>query len=250
MATIPTTVSIPTGDFVTSSLVGSITSSSTSFTIGGGLNLAPANGILELDYDSLISLGSDGGPETILYAGYNSATGAVNGVTRAINNTIAVAHSNSATVQAGMSIAYLNNISDIAANSPWTTYTPVWTASVNPVLGNGTLVGKYFQIGKLVWFRIRLVSGSTTTYGTSDYRFSLQVTANAGYLGQDIVGSAHFADTGTNLYDGNAYWVTSNTIEGRVFTSGAGYSKQVSSTHPIAGASGQTIMLVGCYEAA
>lgn len=55
--------------------------------------------------------------------------------------------------------------SNVAA---WTTYVPTWTASAGtPVKNNGTLTGRYRQIGKTVDFVVYLLAGSTTTYGTS-----------------------------------------------------------------------------------
>lgn len=54
-------------------------------------------------------------------------------------------------------------------------YTPVWSAGsgTQPVLGNGELVGKYTLNGKLCHTTIRFRAGTTTTYGTEDWRFSL-----------------------------------------------------------------------------
>ncbi len=53
-------------------------------------------------------------------------------------------------------------------------YTPTWTAqSANPSLGNGTLVGSYFQKGLLVDVFLNLTIGSTTTLGTGLWLFSL-----------------------------------------------------------------------------
>lgn len=48
----------------------------------------------------------------------------------------------------------------------WSDYTPPWTGTTNPAIGNGTIVGRYIQSGKIVrgWFKITM--GSTTTYGT------------------------------------------------------------------------------------
>lgn len=61
-----------------------------------------------------------------------------------------------------------------AISDPWTAYTPTWTASsVNPTLGNGTLVGSYVKAGRLVIGDIRLTIGSTTTVGTGSYSFGL-----------------------------------------------------------------------------
>jgi len=65
-----------------------------------------------------------------------------------------------------------------AIGNAWTTYTPAWTASTtNPVINNGTLTGSYMQAGKYVTFRIRVVMGSTTTYGSGTYFFSYPFTA-------------------------------------------------------------------------
>ena len=37
----------------------------------------------------------------------------------------------------------------LGSQIPWTSYVPVWTASVtNPVIGNGTITGSYTVIGK------------------------------------------------------------------------------------------------------
>jgi hypothetical protein len=75
----------------------------------------------------------------------------------------------------------------------WTPYTPVWTASTNPVLGNGTIIGRYMKFGRTVVCHINLVMGSTTTYGSGSYNFSLPFTsANAG---ASLVGTAMLLGT-------------------------------------------------------
>lgn len=102
--------------------------------------------------------------------------------------------------------------------SAWASYTPVWTASsVNPAIGNGTISGLYKQIGKLVHVEIGLLAGSTTTYGTGQWQFSLPQTAdypggafaenrdNGGYQAFDssaalrYVGHNVLASSGSNL---------------------------------------------------
>lgn len=65
----------------------------------------------------------------------------------------------------------------------WTAYTPVWSSTgTAPVLGNGTLSGAYQQVGKKVDFVTRLTAGTTTTFGTLQYRFTLPVAAHANFL--------------------------------------------------------------------
>jgi hypothetical protein len=58
----------------------------------------------------------------------------------------------------------------------WTTFTPTWTAATsNPVLGNGSLTGKYRRSANsdIVHFWIKLLIGSTTTFGSGVYRFGI-----------------------------------------------------------------------------
>lgn len=60
-------------------------------------------------------------------------------------------------------------------------YTPVWTSDgVQPVLGNGTLTGSYSKVGQLVVAQFELVVGSTTTFGSGNYTFSVPVAALSG----------------------------------------------------------------------
>ena len=90
----------------------------------------------------------------------------------------------------------------------WQSYTVSWTAeSTNPAIGNGTLIGRYTQIGKTVMGSIYLICGSTTTYGSGAWSFGLPKTvANSGipYLGTfttlDI--GHHFYSGAVNIYPG------------------------------------------------
>ncbi|MFJ3878075.1 hypothetical protein ACIPW5_11505 [Streptomyces sp. NPDC090077] len=63
------------------------------------------------------------------------------------------------------------------APGDWVAYTPTWTATVNPSLGNGTIVGRYSLIGKTCHVRINMIMGSTTTYGSGEYKYLLPFTA-------------------------------------------------------------------------
>lgn len=72
------------------------------------------------------------------------------------------------------------NANFAAIGGAWTAFTPTWTgASSNPAIGNGTLTGAYNQLGKLLFCRIRLVVGSTTTFGTGEWRFTLPNSLSA-----------------------------------------------------------------------
>lgn len=77
-------------------------------------------------------------------------------------------------------------------DAAWLSYTPVWTSSgTAPALGNGTITGRYKQNGKTIDLVVKIVFGSTTTFGTGTYSFSIPVTANANV---DRTGSAYFRD--------------------------------------------------------
>jgi hypothetical protein len=63
-------------------------------------------------------------------------------------------------------------------STAWTAYTPTITADGGGfALNNGTLTGRYKQVGKTVFFKLKFVFGSTTNAGTGHWNFSLPVTA-------------------------------------------------------------------------
>jgi hypothetical protein len=56
----------------------------------------------------------------------------------------------------------------------WTAYTPDWTSSgTAPAIGNGSSTGRFLIDGTICYFVMNLVFGSTTTFGTGTYSFSL-----------------------------------------------------------------------------
>lgn len=61
----------------------------------------------------------------------------------------------------------------------WTAYTPTLSSSgtTQPVLGDGTLTGRFKQIGKTVHFSLRFLAGSTTTFGDGNTLYGLPVAA-------------------------------------------------------------------------
>jgi hypothetical protein len=92
-------------------------------------------------------------------------------------------------------------------SADWTSYTPSWIASgTAPSLGNGTLQGTYLQVGKIVYVIISFKAGSTTTFGTGVWSFSLPFfmkTLGAGAMGFPAGGYAEdFAVAGYSLQSG------------------------------------------------
>ena len=122
-----------------------------------------------------------------------------------------------------------------------TTYTPAWTTSgTAPSLGNGSLLGRYSRTGNLVTVTIEFLAGSTTTFGTGDFRFSLPFTS-ASTIQQ--VGTARLLDSGT------AYWVGTAVVGAsasflRMFTT---TSAAVNSGGPFVWASGDNFVLSITY---
>ena len=59
----------------------------------------------------------------------------------------------------------------------WADWTPTWTAyEGTPSLGNGTIIGKYFRLGKMVIINVALNFGSTTSAaGTTTWYISLPI---------------------------------------------------------------------------
>lgn len=129
------------------------------------------------------------------------------------------------------------------------TYTPTWTSSgTQPAIGNGTLSGRYFRIQKLVLVQILFIAGSTTTYGTGTYRFSLPSGLNArtglyGFMSQGVArafdASLGTAYVGHAIFDNNATYIT-------------GYSPTTfwGATQPFTFAQSDEFQLTFWYEAA
>jgi hypothetical protein len=137
----------------------------------------------------------------------------------------------------------------------YTTYTPTWTNSsgTQPSLGNGTLNGRYKQIGKTVFVNIKLNFGSSTTAGSPDggnWTFSLPVNAIAA---EAIMLTAAFLDNGIHWYSGivtgtfsgatNSFQILCNT--GAV----GGYSSPVNFMTPFVWGNSDALIIGGSYEA-
>lgn len=135
-----------------------------------------------------------------------------------------------------------------AASEAWTTYGTgaSWTASTtNPVLNNGTWVGRYAQVNKLVDFSVRITMGSTTTFGSGFYRVALPVAVNSNF-------PTHFNCFYTDTSTGNLYVGTTSLISSTVVTlaSIAATVAAVSPTAPFTWANTDILEVWGRYEAA
>ena len=130
------------------------------------------------------------------------------------------------------------------------TFTPTWTASgTAPAIGNGTLTGRYFRIQKIVFVQMLFVAGSTTTYGTGNYSFSVPAgkkdrAALNGFMSQGI----------SRLYDassGGIYYGQASFFSGGTNTIIAYYvNNPLSATHPFTFAVNDEMYFQYQYEGA
>ncbi|MFF4536536.1 hypothetical protein [Streptomyces aureus] len=131
----------------------------------------------------------------------------------------------------------------------WTSYTPTWTGSgSNPSLGNGTLVGRYSKIGRLVTVHINLIPGSTTTYGSGNYNWVLPFAAANN--GCSYVLQAHLLGTDR--------WMGQMIISPAASTTSAFFNLSTTNsridfmtpTRPETFANGSQLRITGTYESA
>jgi hypothetical protein len=132
----------------------------------------------------------------------------------------------------------------------WISYTPTWTATTNPVIGDGTLTGAYKVIGKTCFVRGSILMGSSTTFGSGEWHIGLPFTASNADGIQLLV----------SILDAGAAWYNAQMNGGRAgFTNRAavqyvnisnGTADSVSPTTPMTWASDDRIMWNGSYEIA
>lgn len=147
-------------------------------------------------------------------------------------------NSDPANVAADMG-TFLGEIDGSLGNA-WTTYTPTWTAvTTPPVLGTGTITGRYKTFGKWGVCNGQLTMGGTTTYGTGAYRFSLPPSWTLQNTVSILVrgfGGVFDTSTGTH-YVGYLNYVSGTTIAMRTHAATA----EVGTAVPVTFASGDII---------
>lgn len=130
-----------------------------------------------------------------------------------------------------------------------TAYTPIWTASTsNPTLGNGTLQGRYIQIGKLVVVFISFVFGSTSSFGVGNHFLSLPFEAQSSGGGL-FDGFARFRDAGVANYFRIAGVATSlSSTKITLFSSLTGNDNNWTPTSPFSMEANDTLIIQLMYE--
>lgn len=151
----------------------------------------------------------------------------------------------------GRSVTENANFGAAGVGGGWTSYPVAWTAgTTNPVLNNGYLSGKYRLVGnELCMVMVRIAPGSTTTFGSGQYRISLPFTAPQGapifMKGNALIASALYEFVGwTSTLAGSATFVS-------LYVSNPTASINVSSwtnTAPATFASGHVLDMAGFYS--
>jgi len=131
-----------------------------------------------------------------------------------------------------------------AAAAAWASFTPTWTGSVtNPVIGNGTMVGAYLQVGKTVQFRLVVTMGSTTTYGSGAWGLTLPVAPNSSQAA-----AAVYVDSSASTRCSGSAWLTSGSGIFRMLPPTDAASSGISPTVPFTWATSDQIIISGTYE--
>lgn len=140
-----------------------------------------------------------------------------------------------------------NMLAILPSGTATTTYTPTW-AGGSVSIGNGTLTGKYQQIGKKVFLNIYLVGGTTTNWGgATTWTFSVPVTAASD--GVTYTGIVQTLDSGTGFHAGVCALGSGGTTL-TITPTTASSANSYQSTVPMTWATGDSIYLSLVYTAA
>ncbi len=132
----------------------------------------------------------------------------------------------------------------------WTTYTPT-LGGTGWAIGNGTASGFYCQIGKVMFIRVNIVFGNTSTFGAGGITCSLPANANGSFPAA-ASGVVRYVDSSASaIYAGHG-GIASNTFNFQYFnTNGSGQLSTVTSTSaPFTWADTDIIRLTMAYEIA
>lgn len=116
------------------------------------------------------------------------------------------------------------------------TYTPTWgiICSVGPctlpTVGNGTLTGRYLQVGRMVFLDIRFVIGSTSVMPTGTHTFTFTLPIAAVDTTSQVGGTASVLDNTTRYWHLIPTLTTTSTILLNMIDNSSG---QASSTVPM-----------------
>lgn len=88
-------------------------------------------------------------------------------------------------------------------------FSTTWAGSVtNPAIGDGTLAALYHVVDRMVHFSVSMTAGTTTTFGTGFWTFSVPIALG----GSDLPGVARAVDTGVLNYPGIVTFASATTL--------------------------------------
>jgi hypothetical protein len=228
---------------------GSITLKSNNIVIGTNITL-PANTQDSINIGAIIfATGSYFNTSSITpaYSGSQVGIGRV-GINK-VNPTYTLDVSGSGNYSNGLTVTGSVIVSGSDITTAWTSYTPAWTTDggTQPVLNNGTITGAYKQIGKTVFVRVKLNAGTTTTFGTGAFQFSLPVSASSP---DGIQFPCSMLDNGIHWYQGivNGTYTGATNKSAIIYPNTSGWSDAVTSTSPFTWGSADSLQFNGSYE--
>lgn len=132
--------------------------------------------------------------------------------------------------------------------SQWTQYVPVWSSTgAAPAIGNGSIVGRYRVMGKLLFLRIIITMGTTTTYGGIAWTISLPAGMTTHGTGNQLL-PAIYEKTGGSIYMGLASIAQASTVMIPVVQAAAGAVSFPVAATPFAWANTDALRIEGILE--
>lgn len=135
----------------------------------------------------------------------------------------------------------------------WTTYSPIWRASVtNPTLGDGSITGRYVNIGATIIGEIRIVAG-VNGFDRGEGIYTVSLPTIAVYENLQPVGQFFMRDEGPGItYAGTAAFAANQNDRVQLFLHSqvAAFDEAIAAAHntPFLFGSNDRILLQIQYE--
>jgi hypothetical protein len=141
---------------------------------------------------------------------------------------------------------------DNFADSAWSTYTPTAAVGGSAItLGNGTIEGRFRKVMRIAHVSVRLTIGSTTSYGTGQWSWSLPSGNNMFYDRYHAVGVGSFLDSSlSNVWELVVRARTDAADATTVIAADVTSGNLLTDTIPVAAASGDIFGIQLTYETA
>jgi hypothetical protein len=140
------------------------------------------------------------------------------------------------------------------AIQPWTTYTPILSASItDPIIGDGSITGRYTFIGATIYGEVRVIAG-VTGFSRGEGVYTISLPSNGVIENYQPVGQVVMRDEGPGVtYFGTAIFNNNNAGQIELFIHGqvAQYDEGFAITHttPFLFNSNDKILIQFTYEA-